>query len=156
MTTIRLAEALAKGLALVLLAMVALSGWNVAARYVFNAAVLWADEIAVFGLIALTWLGAIVVAAQGRDLRMDLLVAALPVRWQRPIALVQMLIVAGTCGWAAWLSYGYVVRVWRIGMTSDTARVPIWPVHALVPVSLAALCLIALWRAFRLLTGPRP
>ncbi|MCB1395064.1 MAG: TRAP transporter small permease [Rhodobacter sp.] len=142
-------------LALVLLAMVGLSAGNVVARYLFNAAILWADEIAVFGMILLTWLGAIVVAWRGSDIRMDLLVAALPRGAQRPVAVLQDLVVAGSCGWVAWLSYGYVTRVHRIGMTSDSARLPVWPVHAVIPVALAAIALIALVRALRTLRRPQ-
>jgi TRAP-type C4-dicarboxylate transport system permease small subunit len=150
----RLTRALSTALAVLLLAMICLSTWNVVARYLFNRAILWADEIAVFGLLAITWLGVIVVVWRGSDIRMDILVRLAPRRLQVPAETLQDLLVAGTCGWVAWLSVGYVQRVHRIGMTSDTAQVPVWFLHALVPLSLSAIALIALVRlARRLVKG---
>ena len=148
--------ALATLLGLALLAMVGLSVWNVVARYVFNAALLWADEVAVLAMIVVTWIGAIVVSWRRTEISMSMIVAMLPSGWQRPIGIMQQAITAGICGWVAWLSYGYVARVFRFGMTSDAARLPVWVFHATITLSLVSMALIALWRLSALVLAPTP
>ncbi len=138
-------------LGLVLIAMVMLSVWNVVSRYVFNAAILWADEIAVFAMIVLAWLGAIVCAWRDFVVRMDILVSALPRATRRVMALLQLVLVGGICIWTAWLSWGYVARLVRFGMTSDAAGIPLWLVHGSITLSLIAMALIALLRLARLI-----
>ena len=39
-----------------------MSVWNVFSRYVLASAILWADEVLVFAMIMLAWLGAIACA----------------------------------------------------------------------------------------------
>ena len=137
--------ALATLLGLALLAMVALSVWNVVARYIFNAALLWADEVAIFAMIVVTWIGAIVVSWRRTEISMNMIVAMLPTGWQRPIGALQQAITAAICGWVAWLSWAYVARVFRFGMTSDAARLPLWIFHSTITLSLICMALIALW-----------
>lgn len=148
--------ALATLLGLALLAMVGLSVWNVVARYVFNAALLWADEVAVLAMIVVTWIGAIVVSWRRTEISMSMIVAMLPPGWQKPIGALQQAITAGICGWVAWLSYGYVARVFRFGMASDAARLPLWVFHGTITLSLICMALIALWRLGALLLAPAP
>lgn len=138
-------------LGLGLIAMVALSVWNVISRYIFNAAILWADEVTVFAMIVLAWLGAIVCAWCDFVIRMDILVNTLPRAMRRAMALFQLALVAGICLWTAWLSWGYVARLVRFGMTSDAAGIPLWIVHGSITLSLVAMALIALLRLVRLL-----
>lgn len=142
-------------LGLALIAMVALSVWNVISRYVFNAAILWADEVAVFAMIVLAWLGAIICAWRDFVIRMDILVSALPRAVRRAIALLQLILVAGICLWTAWLSWGYVARLLRFGMTSDAAGIPLWLVHGSITLSLIVMALIALLRLARLIIHGR-
>lgn len=134
------------GLGLALIAMVALSIWNVFSRYVLGAAILWADELLVFAMIVLTWLGAIICAWRNFAIRMDILVDALPPKMRGALQLAQLVLVAAICLWAAWLSWGYVVRLFRFGMTSDAAGVPLWLVHGAITLGLFAMALIALVR----------
>ena len=153
----RLIDRLANGflvlLGLALLAMVALSVWNVFSRYLFSRSLLWADEIAVFAMIMLGWLGAIVCAWRGMEIRMSILTDFLPQGARRGLNLVQLVVAAGLCGWTAWLSWGYVKRLLRFGMTSDGAGIPVWIVHISVTLSLAFMALIALYRLTRRLRG---
>lgn len=138
-------------LGLALIAMVALSVWNVISRYIFSAAILWADEVAVFAMIGLVWLGAIVCAWRDFVIRMDILVSTLPRAIRRAMVLLQLILVAGICLWTSWLSWGYVARLVRFGMTSDAAGIPLWIVHASITLSLIAMALIALFRLARLI-----
>ena len=151
----RLAKGLLVLLGLMLLAMVALSVLNVVGRYVFSASLLWADEIAVFGMIVMGWLGAIVVAWRRMDIRMSILSDLFPERVQFWLGMVVQLMTAVLCGWVAWLSWGYVSRLMQFGMTSDGAKIPLWTVHIAITITLAGLSLIAAFRLVRALAGLR-
>jgi len=140
-------------LGLVLLAMIALSFYNVVSRYVFRESLLWADEIAVFALIVSTWIGAVACAWRGLDIRMNIVFDMLPAGLRRPLALLQQLAIVVLCGWVAWLSWGYVARIARVGMTSDSARIPMWPIHSALTLSLALIAAVAAIRLVRLVFG---
>ena len=137
-------------LGLALIAMVALSVWNVFSRYVPASAILWADEVLVFAMIMLAWLGAIACAWRNFVIRMDILVNILPTAIQRTLSLIQLCLVAGICLWTAWLSWAYVLRLFRFGMTSDAAGLPLWIVHGAITLSLFVMAMIALLRFVRL------
>lgn len=148
----RISNGLLTMLGLLLIAMVGLSVWNVISRYLFDNALLWADEVATFSVIALAYLGAVVCAWRGTDLRMDIVVNLLPRRLQFVLCIVQQLVITGLTGWVAWLSYGYVARVFRVGMRSTGADLPLWIIHAIVPFSLLLIALIAALRLLSLLS----
>ena len=99
----RAAGGLMKVLGILLIAMVALSVWNVVARYVFGSALLWADEVATFAMVVLAYLGAVACAWRGTEIRMDLLTSMLPEGAQRAILMLQQAVVAALLFWVAWL-----------------------------------------------------
>lgn len=138
-----------------LIAMVVLSTGNVISRYVFENALLWADEAVVFAMIVLVWLGGVVCAWDRSDLRMSLLVDRLPEGAARWLKVVQHLVVAGTCGLAAWLSFGFVRRVFNFGMSAEATGIPVWIVHSAVTISLSIITLIAVRHLATTLFGRR-
>ncbi|WP_417678845.1 TRAP transporter small permease [Roseibium sp.] len=146
----RLADRIMTGiltvLGMTLIAMVLLSVVNVISRYIFGRALLWADEIAVLAMIVTAWLGLIICAWRNMEIRMEVVVSALPLPLQNAIRLIQQATIAAFCFWATWLSFGYVARVFRFGMTSDSAGIPIWYFHSAVTVSLTVVGLIAFSR----------
>lgn len=147
------ANALLWLLGLGLLAMVGLSMFNVVSRYVFNSALLWADEVAVFAMIAMTWLAAIAAAWRGTEIRMDILVGLLPPEVRRWLMVGQQALIAVLCSWVALQSLTYVARAFRFGMRSDAAGLPVWVLHALIPASLFLTAAIALLRGLRMILG---
>ncbi len=141
-------------LGLGLIAMVLLSVSNVVSRYVFDSALLWADEAVVFAMIVLVWLGGIICAWERSELRMSPLVDRLTPRASRWLRILQHLLVAGTCGLAAWLSFGFVRRVFIFGMTAEATGIPVWTVHVAVTISLTVITLIALRHAVKAILTP--
>lgn len=151
----RLARGLLVLLGLMLIGMVALSVWNVFSRYIFSVSLLWADEIAVFAMIAMGWLGAIVCAWRGMEIRMNIVFDLFPPPLRTAVLVVQLVTIVGLCAWLSWLSWGYVARLMKFGMTSDGAGIPVWIVHSSVTISLACMSLIAAYRLARMLAGAR-
>ena len=149
----RMISALLVLLGAVLLLLMMLGLWNIVSRYLFDKAILWADEISVFGIIAMTWLGAVVCAWRGAEIRMSILIDLLPARVRRWIDMLQEAVIGGLSLWLAWLSWGYVSRLFTFGMKSDAARIPVWTVHVTVTIGLVGIGLIAFLRLIRLLNG---
>lgn len=148
----RLATGLLAVLGLVLIAMVALSVWNVISRYVFNDALLWADEVATFAMIVLAYLGAVICAWRGTEIRMDILLTLLPDGAQRVLRIGQQVVIVVLTAWIAWLSWGYVARILSVGMQSTGAKVPLWIINGTLTLGFALFALIALARLVRLVT----
>jgi C4-dicarboxylate transporter DctQ subunit len=69
-------------MALLILAGIAINFANVVARYLFDFAIFWAEEIMVFIIIWCVFIGAITVTYNGAHLRMDLLATRLSGRWK--------------------------------------------------------------------------
>lgn len=152
----KLARALQAFLGVMLIAMVCLSVYNVISRYVFNSALLWADEIAVFAMIALAWLGAVVCGWRNADIRMEILTSLLPTAVQRWIMILQQFVIAVLCAWVALQALPYITRTYAIGMRSDASGFPVWLIHFVIPFSLVLIAVIAALRCLRLLAGYGP
>ena len=137
--------------ALGLLVSLALIGWAVVMRYVFNAAPVWVDEVVGFLLVAIVLLAAAQTFRRGEHIGVDLLVDRLPPQGRR-----------WALGWAAFVT-GAVALVLIINgwQTATLARMlglvteghlewPTWWLMLLMPVGGALLLLAAveaLWRA---------
>lgn len=101
--------------------------------------------IAFLRVIATTW--------RGVEIRMDVLVHMLPCGLQRVLRIFEQAGIAALCFWVAWLSWGYVQRIFGVGMLSDGTRLPVWIIHVMLPISFAALGLIACWRCLETIRG---
>lgn len=69
-------------MAALILAGIGINFANVIARYMFDFAIFWAEEIMVFIVVWFVFIGAITVTFNGAHLRMDLVSARLPGRWK--------------------------------------------------------------------------
>ena len=148
----RCARALELALAIVFLFTVGLNFANVVGRYVVGRSILWADEVQVFIMIAMTFLGAAVVAWRRQHLRMDVLARMLPRRLQKLLKLVELALMLALCGFVLVQSQDYASRMFQIGRTSDSAGIPMWIPHGSVAVGfglMVLVCLAHIWTASR-------
>jgi TRAP-type C4-dicarboxylate transport system permease small subunit len=147
---------LERALAVALIVGIALNFANVVGRYLAGFALNGVDEIEVYILIAVAFLGAAVVTWRGQHLRMDVLLGACPVLVQRCVALLEMCVLAAVALFAAVQSFRYVERIHALGAVSDIARVPTWVPHSAVFLGFAAMALIVVIRGLQKLLGPHP
>lgn len=149
---VRTLASLAMGVAaLGLLVSLALIGWAVVMRYVFNAAPIWVDEVVGFALVGIVMLAAAETFRRGEHIGVDLLVSHLgprAARWAQ--------------GWAALATLAItavlVINGWETAMlarllgllTEGHLEWPTWWLMLLMPLGgalLALAALEALWRA---------
>ena len=149
----RAARAIELALAVAFMFIVALNFSNVVARYLFGRSMIWADEIQIFTMIAMTFLGAVVVTWRRQHLRMDVLARLLPEPAQAALKLTEIALMLALCGFACVQAIDYTVRMFDIGRTSDGAGVPMWIPHGSLALGfglIVAVCLCLLYLELRL------
>jgi TRAP-type C4-dicarboxylate transport system permease small subunit len=145
----RLARGIEIALGLALVAAVLINFASVAGRYLFGAAVLGADEVQIFLMVWIAFLGAALVSWREGHLRMDVLAARLPPRAAAALRFVERLAVLALACLVAWQSWLYVGLMLQVDRRSDAAGVPMALPHAAVGAGFALIALIALARLAR-------
>ena len=143
-------------LACAFIAAVLLNFINVVGRYVFGVTFLGADEMQIFIMIFMTFLGAAVVAWANQHLRMDVLVNALPPSLARALRIAELAIVAALCAFVAWNSTYYTEQMFSIGRVSDMARVPMWIPHGAVALGFGLMASITVLQLIEAITRRAP
>ena len=145
-----------RSLAYAFIAAVALNFTNVVGRYGFGTTLLSADELQIFIMVFMTFLGAAVVAWRNQHLRMDVLVNALPSPVRRLIRIAELAVIVILAGFVLWTSTYYAKQMFDIGRVSDMAQVPMWIPHGVVAAGFGLMALIAGLRLVEIVTGHVP
>jgi TRAP-type C4-dicarboxylate transport system permease small subunit len=143
-------------LAVGLLFAISLNFINVVGRYLGGYALNGVDEVEIYILIWITFLGAAFVTWRGAHLRMDVIITACPpaVRWI--VGLFEMLVMLVIAAFVAWHSFKYVERIYALGAVSDIARIPTWIPHSAIAAGFGAIVLIVLLRGVQRIAAGRP
>lgn len=107
---------------------------NVIGRYLFGAAIFWAEEILIFMVVGLVSVSAIAVSFNGAHLRMDLLLERVSGRARRLIEGLTTLSFIVCCAFVAVQSFAVVSAFSRTGTVSLTAGVPLVVPHTVLLV----------------------
>ena len=126
---------------------------NVVGRYGFGITILSADEIQIFIMVFMAFLGAGVVAWRGQHLRMDVLMNALPASIRRLVRIFELAVIAILAGFVLWNSTYYAQQMFNFGRVSDMGRVPMWIPHGAVAVGFGLIAFVACLRLVQILTG---
>lgn len=132
-----------------LIAMVLLNVANAAGRYLFGKAIAGSDEILVFAMVWLVFLGAVLVTARRGHLGFDVLDRLLPEQLRRPLHVLRHLAVAALAGYVALQSWQVLEKLARIGQSSMALGIPMVVPHAAVVVSFLLILAFSLHAATR-------
>ena len=149
-----LATLVERVLAIALLVGISLNFVNVVGRYVFSYALNGADEIEIYILIWIAFLGAATVTWRNLHLRMDVLVNAFPAPLRFAVLVFETLVFLSVAGFVAWQSFKYVERIYSLGAVSDIAHIPTWIPHSAITVSFGLMVLILLLRTVQRVLAP--
>lgn len=141
----RIARVIELALALAFIAAVLLNFINVVGRYLFGLSLLGADEVQVFVMVGMTFLGAAIVTRRNQHLRMDVLVRFMPAWLQLALRVIEQLLLVALAGFVVSQSYFYARQMMRLGRTSDMAGVPMWVPHGTVALGFVLILIVALW-----------
>ncbi len=122
---------------------------NVVARYGFHQPIVGADELQIFLMIWMTFLGVVVVTWRRMHLRMDLVAARLPALARAWLRLAELLAAAVLAALVLGESCRYTVQMLEIGRRSDALGIPVWISHSAVAVAFGLMGLIAVYRLTR-------
>jgi TRAP-type C4-dicarboxylate transport system permease small subunit len=137
-------KALERLLALAFILAVLLNFANVIGRYGLGRSINGADEVQVYIMVAMAFLGAAVVASRRGHLRMDVLAKMFPERIQIGLRYAEIVAVIGLGGFTMFHSYRYASQMAALGRASDMAGVPMWIPHGTVAVGFGLIVAIAL------------
>jgi TRAP-type C4-dicarboxylate transport system permease small subunit len=154
-----LIESLVTGLrfltATLLLLAVALNFANIIGRYVLNAPIASAEEVMLFLLVAVVFLGNSVVGWEGRQIRMDVVLHTLPPalrHWLEVIADLAMIAVSVILIVFAWPVINMLAE---FDQRSQAAEVPLYIPQALIPIGLGLTAILTAARLILSLRGRR-
>ncbi len=119
-------------LVLGLMAMSMIVGWNVAGRYLTGNSLTWADEVARYSMIWLTFLGAGLALREGAHAAITNAQDALPDRGQRILRLVILGVLFGFFAFMVWVGIDYMNRMSI--QKSAALQVPMRYIYAAMPV----------------------
>jgi TRAP-type C4-dicarboxylate transport system permease small subunit len=147
----RITRGIELALALAFIFAVLLNFTNVIGRYLFGLSLLGSDEVQVFIMVAMTFLGAVVVTRRNLHLRMDVLVRFMPEPVQLALRIAEQVLLMALAAFVLSQSYFYASQMYRIGRPSDMAGVPMWIPHTSVALGFALILLLAAWRLVTIL-----
>ena len=132
---------------------VGLNFFNVVGRYGFGISILSADELQIFIMVFMAFLGAAVVAWRGQHLRMDVLVNALPASIRQVVRIFELTVIVILASFVLWNSTYYAQQMFNFGRVSDMGRVPMWIPHGAVAAGFGLIAIVACLRLVQIMTG---
>jgi C4-dicarboxylate transporter DctQ subunit len=142
-----------------LLVLCAIVVYEVVSRYAFDEPTIWVQEVAVYLLIAVTFLGLAPTQHAGEHIRIDVLTRRLSEPARRALEAVTLLSLAAFALVAAWGGGQMVAQSLRFGRRSPTLlAVPVWIPQLLLPIGMLLLAfgaLVAAWHLTRRRNGSR-
>lgn len=127
---------------------------NVVSRYLFSAAIFWAEEILIFMVVGLLAFSAVTVSYNGAHLNMDLLLARARGRLKRVIEGFTTLVFVGCCGFVVVQSFEIVAAFRRTGTVSLAAGVPLVVPHTILLIGFALMIVAVCVRAVMAFRAP--
>ena len=147
-----LAAGILRFLGLILIGAVCLNFANAMWRYVLGTAVLGAEEIQVFVMVWIAFVGTAVVAWRGEHLRMDVIAQRFPAKLRRVLGLLEAVLVAVLAVFMLFQSAMFTFQMAHLGRNSDALGVSMAVPHSGVMLGFGLLAAVALLR----LLGARP
>jgi len=149
----RLTRVIERALAWAFIGAVVLNFANVVARRALGESIAGADEVQIYIMVCMAFLGAVVVTWRRMHLRMDVLAQMLPAAVQRALHAAELILVAVLAGIALFQSTHYAWQMYLLDRRSDNAGIPMWIPHGSVAAGFGLIALIMLWRIAALARG---
>jgi TRAP-type C4-dicarboxylate transport system permease small subunit len=146
----RVARVIEVALAYAFIVAVLLNFTNVVGRYLLGLSFLGSDEVQIFIMVGMTFLGAAVVTRRNQHLRMDVLVRFLPVPIRVLLRVAEQLLLMTLAGFVLTQSVLYAGQMLRIGRVSDMTGLPMWIPHGTVALGFGLVLIVAAWRLVRM------
>jgi TRAP-type C4-dicarboxylate transport system permease small subunit len=145
-----LALGMEKLLGLALIVAVVFNFVNVVGRYVFGSTFIAADEVQVYIMVYIAFLGAAVATWRRMHLRMDVLVQRLPRRIRAALAATELALVLVLAAFVLYVSSGYVAQMAGLDARSQNAGIPMWIPHSAIVMGFGLIAVLAVLQIVQL------
>lgn len=145
-----LALALEKLLGLALIGAVVFNFVNVVGRYIFGRTFIAADEVQIYIMVYIAFLGAAVATWRRLHLRMDVLVHRLPRGVQGALATTELILVVALAAFVLYVSSGYVKQMAGLDARSQNAGIPMWIPHSAIVIGFGLIAVLAVLQIIQL------
>jgi len=125
---------------------------NIIGRYCFSVSIPWAEEIMLFLMVGCVFTGCCAVAWQGRHIRMDVMISALPKKAHDFFNLLSDLVLIGAAITVTIFSYPVITQLAAFDERSEAANFPLVIPQSMVPIGYSLMALLV---AIRLLAPRR-
>ena len=149
----RIARVIELALALCFIFAVLLNFANVVGRYLLGISLIGSDEVQIYIMIGMTFLGAAVVTRRNMHLRMDVLVRFFPTFIQALLRILEQLLLIALAGFVLTQSFFYARQMLRFGRLSDMAGIPMWIPHGTVALGFGLILVVAICRLVHMARG---
>jgi TRAP-type C4-dicarboxylate transport system permease small subunit len=146
----RFSDALEKLLGAALIAAVAFNFVNVVGRYILGRTFIAADEVQIYIMVYIAFLGAAVATWRRMHLRMDVLVHRLPRSVQAALAATELALVLVLAGFVLYVSSGYVAQMAGLDARSQNAGIPMWLPHSAIVTGFGLIAVLAVLQIVQL------
>lgn len=127
--------------------MTALYFIQIVARYVFNTGISWSEELVVYLMVWLTYLGATILAKDDGHISMTILQDLFPSS-KKYLSLVKYLVLIIYCGFVGWFSRNALAVAHM--QVSTAMQIPMNIIYLVIPVSMILMILHLIIRIFLL------
>ncbi len=138
--------------AICLISSVGINFINIIGRYVFSVSIPWAEEIMLFLMVGCVFTGCCAVAWQGRHIRMDVMISALPRPLHNFFNLLSELVLIASAVAVTIFAYPVITQLAAFDERSEAANFPLVIPQSMVPIGYSLMALLV---AIRLLTPRR-
>lgn len=123
---------------------------NVVGRYVFGQTFISADEVQIYIMVYVAFLGAAVAAWRRMHLRMDVLVQRLPRGAQAALGVVELALVVVLASFVLYVSSGYVKQMAGLDARSQNAGIPMWIPHSAIVLGFGLIAVLSVLQIIQL------
>ena len=136
-----------------LISSVAINFANIIGRYFFSVSIPCAEEIMLFLMVACVFTGCCAVAWEGRQIRMDVIIAMMPAKVHDLFHLLSDLVLIAAAAAVTAFAWPVITQLAAFDERSQAANFPLVIPQAMVPIGYTSMALLV---AVRLLTRCRP
>ena len=136
-----------------LLAIVVLNTINIVLRFVFFAALPWAEEAMLYLMIFGVYVGAVSVAWQQAHIRIDAVLDFAPPGRRKILEIISTLVLAAVLLPVVYASFNVVNLLFEFDQRSDALHLPMWIAQSVVPIALLLIVAMSLFRILIQMTG---
>ena len=123
---------------------------NVVGRYGFGRTFISADEVQIYIMVYIAFLGAAVATWRRMHLRMDVLVQRLPRGVQAALGVLEVVLTVLLAAFVLYVASGYVRQMAGLDARSQNAGIPMWIPHSAIVIGFGLIAVLSVLQTIQL------